>query len=389
MEAPGTNCVTDLGRKYLRLSFADGAGPIRTRRLIEYFGSIDAVLTASRAQLQRVQGVGEKVADAVLSVRGDARVEREERRAAELGVRILCVEDPDYPKPLLQMPDPPTCLYVRGTLDPTDAVAVAIVGSRRCSHYGQEQALRFGELLGQAGFTVVSGFARGIDGCAHRGAIQSGGRTIAVLGNGLGNVYPPEHAPLADEVAAQGALMSELPLDVAPDSKNFPARNRIIAGLSLGVLVVEAGANSGALITAKLALEYNREVFAIPGRIDYPATSAGVNRLIRDGGAKLVTCLEDILAELEGVGTIMQRGLEQRALQQAAAPRRTGEVVFGPEEHQVLEAIGQGEPDSDTICARTRLEAGRVAAVLMSLQLKGQVKQLPGRRFTRTTALPD
>lgn len=375
--------ISNAGRQYLRMQLADDVGPVRLRALVAHFGSIDAVLAASMAELQRVDGVGPRVAESVFRAgRGDA-VEYEIERAASCGLRIVCGEDSDYPRPLLNISDPPICLCVRGTLQPADAVAVAVVGTRRCSHYGREQALRFGELLGGAGFTVVSGLARGIDSHAHRGALNAGGRTIAVLGNGLSTIYPPEHIELADAISGTGAVVSELPIDASPEAKNFPRRNRIIVGLALGVLIVEAGKRSGALITARLAADYNREVFAIPGRVDQTDHTAGVHRLIRDGHAKLVTCLEDILDELGDVGEIMRQ-----AAPDASAVGADDSACAAPESHAlsaneraVLEAVVEGLEDADRIHESTGLDAACIATTVTSLQLKGMLTRLPGNRL--------
>ncbi len=373
--------LSEIGRKFLRLHLIPDFGPRRLRRLLDFFGSVDAILEASGAQLAQVDQVPNKVASAIAGANDEA-VDKEIETAAEYGARIISVEDDDYPKPLLQTADPPTCLYVRGSLRPTDAVAVSIVGTRRCSHYGAEQAVRFGELLAQAGFTIVSGLARGVDGHAHRGAIQAGGRTIAVLGNGLASVYPPEHESLAADIVNSGALMSELPMTISPTRENFPRRNRIITGLSLGVVVVEAGKRSGALITARLAHDLNREVFAVPGRVDYPETSAGTNGLIRDGQAKLITCLEDILDELEVVGRIMGRDLAKPS-EGTSSTTADDSLPLSEHERTVLQAICDGAEDADDICAKAGLESGRVTTALTSLQLKGLVTRLPGNRFAK------
>jgi len=379
--------ISETGRRYLRLQRAAEVGPIRLGRLLAYFGNVEAVLEASKMDLLRVEGIGPVTAAAVRQARDDAGVEKEIERAAACGVRILCLEDAEYPATLRRVPDPPICLYVRGALEPADTVAIAVVGSRRCSHYGCEQAERFGALLGQAGFTVVSGLARGIDGHAHRGALRSGGRTLGVLGNGLANVYPPEHFALATEITQHGALLSELPLDTGPEAKNFPPRNRIIVGLALGVLVVEAGEHSGALISARLANEYNREVFALPGRVDQLATSSGTNALIRDGHAKLVMSLEDILAELGPIGDALRGNVttagdgDGRGTAPASAPGRLSEP-----EQLVLNALDIDPLDIDTVCRQVTLPPARVAAVLTTLQLKGVIQQLPGHRFVRRRA---
>ncbi|MEE9296898.1 MAG: DNA-processing protein DprA, partial [Phycisphaerae bacterium] len=251
--------------KYLRLQCAHDVGPVCTRKLVEHFGSVDKVLTASIKALEEVEGVGRYRAQAIQTARHTDAVQQAVALAAERGARIICREDEEYPKLLTHTPDPPVCLYVRGRLEPDDGLAIAIVGSRRNTHYGIEQSERFGALLARAGFTVVSGMARGADGAAHRGALSVGGRTVAVLGCGLGHVYPAEHAELAEDIVKSGALVSELPMDVPPEAKNFPPRNRIIVGMSLGVLVTECGKRSGAQISARLASEYNREVFALPG----------------------------------------------------------------------------------------------------------------------------
>ncbi len=375
------NTITDVARKHLRLQLTTDVGPIRLRTLTAHFGSLDAVLSASVSQLQSVDGIGPRSAEAIFRSRSSESVDREIARAQGCGLRIVCWEDADYPQALRHITDPPICLYIRGRIEPADCVAVAIVGTRRCSHYGREQAIRFGEMLGGAGFTVVSGLARGIDSCAHRGALQSGGRTIAVLGNGLASIYPPEHESLATQVAAAGALVSEVPVDAQPTPDSFPRRNRIIAGLSLGVIVIEAGQRSGALITARLASDYNREVFALPGRVDRPDLTAGVHRLIRDGQAKLITRLEDVLDELGQVGDVMRSnadlsppGAHTEAIP-PALPKLAGD------ERSVLDAVADGADDADTLVTRTGLAPSRVMSALTALELKGLVRQLPGHRF--------
>ncbi len=381
--------ITDAGtvpsesaRRYMRMSMTPGAGPVRVRKLVEHFGSLQRVLDASVSDLRKVGGIGGVTGEAIFNARSQQitdEIEREIERATECGVRILCIEDAGFPKPLINTPDPPLVLYVRGTLQPADAVSVAIVGTRRCSHYGREQAERFGEVLGAAGFTVVSGLARGVDSCAHRGAIKGGGRTIAVLGNGLAMVSPQEHEMLAEEISHSGAVLSELPLDIAPDAKNFPPRNRIVAGLSLGVLVIEAGKRSGALITARLATEYNREVFAVPGRIDRPELTAGSNGLIRDSSAKLVTSLEDVLDDLSAVGDIMRRGLAEDAGEAGdTAELQTG---LAGNERTIVEAVRMGCHDIESICQEANLDAGSVVAALTKLQIQGHLRRQPGGKF--------
>ncbi len=381
-----TTVISDVARKYLRLQMTAEVGPVRLRKLTERFGSLDAVLSASMSQLESVSSIGPSVAKSIFRSRSDDAVDREIERASDCGVRIVCLEDEGYPQALRAITDPPICLYIRGRVEPCDCVAVAIVGTRRCSHYGREQAMRFGETLGAAGLTIVSGLARGIDSHAHRGALHGGGRTIAVLGNGLASVYPPEHESLADEIAAAGALVSEFPIDSQPAPEHFPRRNRIIAGLSLGVIIIEAGRGSGALITGRLALDYNREVFALPGRVDRPQTTAGVHSLIRDGQAKLITCLEDVLDELGQVGEVMGRGTEASTSGEKAGSVTPVLPKLAEHERRVLEAITDDADDADTIMSRTGMDAAQVMSVLTSLQLKGLIRQLPGPRFVRRTA---
>jgi DNA processing protein len=369
--------ASPVAAQYLRLHLADGIGPVYLGRLIQAFKTLDAVLGASETALCAVEGIGTRRARAIRSSRHDPRVEQELERAAERGVRIICWEDEEYPRQLRHCADPPICLYVRGRLQKEDAVAIGVVGSRHCSHYGTEQARRFGALLAGAGFTVVSGLARGIDGCAHEGALAATGRTVAVLGCGVDLVYPPEHAALAERVLASGALLSEEPLGSPPTADSFPRRNRIIAGMSLGVLVVEASERSGALITARLAGEYNREVFALPGRVDV-ATSVGTNGLIRSGAAKLVTGLQDILDELGEVGRLMGA---PAAPPEAEQPTLFSAAALGPQERAIADCLGQDELHVDQIVARCGLTAAQVAAQLTMLQLKGVIAALPGNRY--------
>ena len=381
--------ISEAGREYLRLHLTTDVGPIRLRNLVQHFGTVDAVRGASMAELTRVAQIGPKTAEAIVRARGDDSVDQEIARTAECGARILCAEDDEYPKALLHIPDPPVCLYVRGRIDPGDALAVAIVGTRRCSHYGREQAVRFGEVLAGAGFTVVSGMARGVDGFAHRGALQGKGRTIAVLGNGLGTIYPPEHEALAAEIAQSGAVVSELPVDVGPEAGHFPRRNRIIAGLSLGVIVIEAGQRSGALITARVANEYNREVFAVPGRVDRPDLSAGVNGLIRDGGAKLITCLDDVLDELGEVGRALHPGPTSGSAPAASVAAESGLQQTGPAsdlspcQAAVLRAVVDGAEEIEQIGETCNLEAPQVLSALTRLELRGLLRRMPGDRFVR------
>lgn len=367
--------ASPLVEKYLQLHLCSGVGAIRFANLLRELGDIDTVLGASATRLAGVSQVGPNTAESIARNRSRVDVAGEIEQADRRGVRILCLADEEYPAILKMTNDPPPCLYLRGTLQKEDAVAMAIVGSRHCSRYGAEQAERFGALLANAGLTIVSGMARGIDQCAHRGALAGGGRTIAVLGCGLSHLYPPESTDMATQIAEHGAVLSELPMDVAPDSKNFPPRNRIIAGLTLGVLVVEAAKRSGALISARIASEYNREVFAVPGRIDTPHAE-GCHGLIKSGAAKLVTCLADILEELGPAGEVLMPQCPTEASDTQTSSRPV--VTLSGHEEAVLKVLDTEPMSPEAICQAVDLTPARVATALTGLQLKGIVRQIQG-----------
>ncbi len=363
---------------HLRWALTPQVGPIRFARIVEAFGSARDALGGGAARLSRIDGIGQESAARIASERDRVDVEAELELAHRHGVRILCPADPEYPVGLRHISDPPICLYVRGQLEPEDAVAIGVVGSRRCTLYGREQAYRFGYQLASAGVTVVSGLARGVDSESHKGAVTAGGRTLAVLGNGLATIYPPEHTELADRIAERGALISELPMTTSPTAGNFLPRNRLIAGLSLGVLVVEAANRSGSLTTARLASEYDREVFAIPGRLDNEYAH-GTNRLIRDQHAKLVMTVEDIVDELGEVGQAL--GITGKSETPGSSPPAA--AGLGDQERAVLEVL-QGEAVSiECIAESTGQPAARIAAALVGLQLRGLARQLPGNVFVR------
>jgi len=377
-EAP-TSLISSAGIEHLRWSLVPQVGPMRFGRLIERFGSAQAAMGATAGQLEQVDGLGRELADQIARGRDAGDVQREVELAAEHGVRIICREDADFPAPLRHIPDPPICLYVRGRLEPADTVAVAIVGSRRCTLYGREQAYRFGYQLASQGVTVISGLARGVDSESHKGALAANGRTLAILGNGLSSVYPPEHAELAERIAGSGAILSELPMTTPPNKDNFLPRNRLIAGLTLGVLVVEAAHRSGALSTAARASEYNREVLAIPGRLDSDY-SGGTNAMIRDQHAKLVTCAADIIDELGEVGAALS---DPAASAESAPVERAARAVLSDDERRIHEVLDRTERSIEMIAAATGQSAAKVAATLITLQLKGLVRQLPGNLFVR------
>lgn len=365
-------------RSWLHLHLTSGVGPTIFRQLLEAFGSPTAALRADRSALASITGIGSATAGKLVSARGQVNVDRELDLAAKAGIGLLGWDSPGYPVGLKNIHDPPPVIYVRGQLEPEDATAIAIVGTRRPSRYGLEQAERFAAALARAGFTVVSGLARGIDSAAHQGALKAGGRTIAVQGCGLGRVFPPENGELCRTIAGKGAVISELPMLAEPLAENFPRRNRIISGLALGVLVIEGPLRSGAMITARLAMEQGREVFALPGRVDNPV-SRGTNQLIKDG-ACLVTSLEDILDELGDLGEQMRAGTEQ-ADKPPSAVRLPSNL--SQTERTILSAAADEPMTVDEICAATDLSAGEVSASLTMLQLKGLVRPIAGARFLR------
>ncbi|MBN1845768.1 MAG: DNA-processing protein DprA [Sedimentisphaerales bacterium] len=372
--------------QWLRLHLAAGVGSKTFARLLQYFGRIEAVLAATAGQLSSVPGIGRKTAERIARGRDEAEVDKELALAEKLGVHILTWESADYPKLLGEIPDPPPVLYVKGQFARSDCLALAMVGSRNCSAYGQEQAARLSHLLAAAGFTIVSGLARGIDTAAHRGALGAEGRTIAVQGCGLSGVFPPENRDLARQIAdGRGAVISELPLTFEPLATTFPARNRIISGLTLGTIVVEARRNSGAMITARLALEQNREVMAVPGRIDAPG-SFGPHQLIKDG-AKLVERIEDVLDALGPIGqSLGDHAAEQAGRAEALIQPALFDAVgpaLSPDESRINDCFDQEPIHVEQIIERTGLPPGTVHATLTALQLKGALKQLPGSYYQK------
>jgi DNA processing protein len=287
-----TNFVKDL----ILLNMVEGIGSIRLKALLDEFKEPGRILKASVEKLRSVKGIRASIANAIKDIDSHHDVEKEIALAAKEGVGILTIFDEDYPENLKNIYDPPVVLYCKGCIKKEDSLAVSIVGSRKCTYYGMNMADNIAERLAFSGVTVVSGLARGIDTAAHKGALKTG-RTIAVLGSGLGNIYPAENKPLSEKIARNGAVVSEFPMQMPPNKNNFPQRNRIISGLSAAVLVVEAANKSGALITADFALEQGRDVFALPGMAGR-LSSAGTNSLIKQG-AKLVDSAEDILEELK------------------------------------------------------------------------------------------
>lgn len=371
--------------KWLKLIRADGVGPTTFAKLIEHFRSADRALGASVSELAKIDGIGFKTAEQIAASRGKFDTTTELELAEKLGVWIIHLADERYPPVLKQIYDPPPVLYIKGSLARQDNLAISIVGSRRCSLYGQEQASRLAHFLSSAGFTICSGMARGIDTAAHQGALSASGRTIAVQGCGLAKVFPPENKRLSELIAESGACISELPLRYEPLSENFPPRNRIIAGLSLGTIVIEAGLHSGALITARAALESNREVMAVPGKIDSPL-SKGCHQLIKQG-AKLVESVEDVMEALGYIGEQLQSHATAAA---AKASEKVETPLFDPrqlklsgDERAIYDSLSKEPLHVDQIIAETNLAPGSINASLISLRLKGLIRQLPGNLFLK------
>ncbi|MDQ7040344.1 MAG: DNA-processing protein DprA [Rhodothermus sp.] len=372
-EEPAFNAVPDDPAEELRalvaLTLVPGVGPGRIRALLARFGSAQAALQASVAALVQVPGIGAQTARRIASFDDWDAVDAQFERAERVGATLIPAWDARFPPLLRQIYDPPALLWVRGTLAPEDSNAVAIVGTRRPTDYGLRTARKFAAALAREGVTVISGLAYGIDAAAHRGALEADGRTLAVLGSGVDRFYPARHAPLAQAIMTQGALLSELPLGAAPDAPNFPRRNRLISGLARAVLIVEAYERGGALITARLALEQDRDVLAIPGALHNPA-SAGTNRLIRDSLARLVCSPDDVL-EVLGMG-------RTPATSEPPSPPSLSGL-----ERQLYDALEPEPLHIDVLCERTGLDPSTALVYLLQLEFKGLVRQLAGKQFYR------
>src|SRR4029450_5236476 len=357
----------------IALNMLPTVGPVRLRKLLEVFQRPQEILTAKRNELRKVEGIGNEVADQISNWESIVDFGAELDRIREFGATVITQGSPSYPRALREIHAPPIVLYVWGELKERDHHAIGIIGARRTTHYGVESAKKLAYQLAYAGLTVISGLARGIDTAAHQGALAAKGRTIAVIGSGLARPYPPETPdPSEKNPNANGGIVSALPMDVEPDRQTFPMRNRIISGWSHGILVVEAGLNSGALITAAQALEQGRSVYAVPGHINAPS-AMGSNRLIQQG-AKLVMDASDILDELQILLP------ETKPSPEAAArplPPLSGD------ERRVYDAIDPSETPIDQIAAKCDLPSAIVSSTLLRLELKRLVKQLPGKYFVK------
>jgi DNA processing protein len=361
----------------IALNLIEHVGPVRARLLLEHFGEAPKILAASRSALLRVRNIGEETAEAIATWEKTVDLPGELKRIQDFGCQVLIQTDADYPEILRQIYDPPLALYVKGALTARDKNAVAMVGSRMTTHYGIESARKLAYQLAYVGVTVVSGGARGIDTASHQGALAAKGRTICVLGTGINLVFPPENRELFVRIADNGAVITQFPFNRNGDRQSFAIRNRIVAGMTLGTVVVEADANSGALITANFATEYGRQVFAVPGRIDSPR-SKGCHDLIKQG-AKLCEGAEDVLSEFEYLFPGSNR---------PPSPGETGvlpALELSENEQKVFDALNHEESAIDEVIRRSGLPSSAVSVALLSLEMKRVVRQLPGKLFVRNT----
>ena len=376
MAIPVPEAVRDL----LTLSLVPGIGPRLTAALLERFGTAAAALRASIAELSGIPYITPRLAESIQQALQRCDTAAELERVEKHGVHLIALGSPEYPPSLATISDPPYLLYVRGALTAADANAVALVGSRHCTDYGRRVASRLATGLVRAGVTVISGLARGIDGAAHRAALEAGGRTLAVLAGGLSRIYPPEHADLAREIEASGALLTESKMEQEPLAGLFPVRNRIISGLSKVVVLIEAAEKSGALITAHHAADQGRTVMAVPGSVE-SASSGGVHDLIRKG-AVLCRGVEDILEELHGVSAMATA--EKKAASAHAAPPAPSGPPQGLDEDQrrIWESLTEA-CHLDQLVQQLGLAVPQVSGALMMMEMKKAVRRLPGNRYER------
>ena len=367
----------DSREAFIALNMIDKVGPVRVRQLLEHFADPPAILQASETQLQKVHGIGAEIARAIASWEKSIDLSDELQRIKDFGCHVVIQSDPNYPELLKQIYDPPLALYVKGELEAKDKNGVAIVGSRMTTPYGIETARKLAYQLAYVGVTVISGGARGIDTAAHQGALNAKGRTLAVMGTGINLVFPAENAVLFERIAAQGAVITQFPFNRKADKMSFPIRNRIVAGMTLGTLVVEANMTSGALITAGMAVENGRQVFAVPGRIDSPR-SKGCHDLIKKG-AKLCEGAEDILSEFEYLFPSSNRPSSLN--EGGAMPAFT----LSENEQAVYDTLTPEESAIDEVIRRSGLPPSAVSVALLGLEMKRLIRQLPGKLFIKNT----
>lgn len=357
---------------WIWLNSINNIGPIKAKRLLEYFKTPKDIWNADKSQLSEIEGIGQNLSFVIESCKDEKYLEDELNKIKKKNIEILTLNDDKYPANLKNIYDPPILLFVKGNISSEDNNAVAIVGSRKATHYGLKAAYELAKQLAQKGITVISGMAKGIDTAAHKGALDAGGRTIAVLGCGLDIVYPYENRILMNEIIKNGAVVTEYPLGTAPEAKNFPRRNRIISGISLGTIIVEASQRSGSLITADFALEQNREVFAVPGQI-YTKQSEGTNNLIKQG-AKLVTSVEDVLEELN---------IKIKQDTMVELDQQIQYNNLSKDEKMVFENISNLPIHLEEILNLSHFTIDKLNIIITTLELKGLIKQLPGKVFIR------
>lgn len=373
-------------KEWIALNMTPGVGPRAAAKLLEHFGSAEAVFGARRGELEGLRLRPEAI-ESIIAQDLNSQAEAEIERVRDLGADILLLDDGVYPSLLREISDPPITLYVKGAwAECLEQPCIALVGSRRCSTYGQNAALMLARDLAQHGVTIISGLARGVDAAAHRGALEAGGRTVAVMGTGIDQVYPRDHRKLLGEILDNGgAIVSEFPLGTPPAPQNFPYRNRVISGLSLGVVLVEAAENSGSLITARLAMEQNREVFAVPGNIT-SRNSFGTNYLIKGAGAKLVQQWQDIATELPP--EIAARLLPPPAVKKDEK-NLIEQLELVPEnltatEHAIWKLLSTDDPAHiDALATESKLSVSELSGALLALEMRELIRQLPGKSFVR------
>lgn len=358
----------------LCLSLVPGVGPRMRAKLVEHFGDPREVLSMAPSRLREVPGVGPTLARAIARATESIDVDSELQRCQRHNINVVTYEDSAYPQILREISDPPSVLYMHGEFVPSDSLAIAIVGTRHATNYGIRTARRLASSLARAGMTIVSGLARGIDAAAHQGALEAGGRTIGILGSGLLNLYPPEHKELAFDISNNGAVVSELSPLQSTSPGAFPRRNRIITGMSLGVIVVQAAKSSGALISARHAMEQNRDVFAVPGPVD-SRVSRGTHQLLRDG-AKLVESADDVLEEL---GPLFE-AVETEDGRVVASP---AELQLNEQEQHVLACIDHEPTLIDAIVGRSKLPISRVLSTVSALEMRRLIRRLSGNTVIR------
>ncbi|MCX6983827.1 MAG: DNA-processing protein DprA [Lentisphaerae bacterium] len=367
---------------YVILNMISGIGPARVKSLCGHFGSVSSILQASPVELKSVQGIGSALAEAISSWKPDLNHESEMKLAERAGVEIITLADNEYPSVLKEVHDAPLCLYVRGQMPSDNDFMLGVVGSRRITNYGRSMSEHLSRAAAYAGWTVVSGLAYGTDAVAHKAVVDAGGRTVAVLGGGLARIFPQDHVPLAKSIIESGGtVISEFPMEFAPNRRSFPMRNRIISGLSKGVLVIEAGTTSGALITAKFALDQGRLVFAVPGQADNPQ-ARGCNSLIKQG-AKLTESFDDIMEEFEFFPEF-SRPANYKVVDDHDVTNEREEpgLKLTEDEGRIIGLLKNGEANADSLVVETGMSAGKLLSLLMKMEMKKLISQLPGKRFS-------